>query len=187
MFQLEQFPAKGLYFQAVGRMGDMHNSWKTNDLAERISYDTENFYYGICTGLGFKGQFSDHVGFDVYGKFFWTHQEGDKANLNGERFKFQDVDSLKTRLGARVNYNGFQAVKPFVGMAWEKEYDGKAAATVNGYRINEPELKGDSCLLECGLKYSPDTEACWHLDFTVAGYVGDRRGVNGQTRVVWNF
>ena len=187
MFQLEPSQKQGLYLQAIGRAGSMSNDWSTNNYIEPVAYATNHSYYGAAATIGYEGKLSKNYGYDLYGKFMWTHQNGDDADIQGEKLQFQDIDSVKTRFGARLSYDGCKAVKPFIGLAWEREFKGEARAKVDGYEIDRPSLKGNSGLLELGVSYKPQSKSNWQLDLTATGYTGARRGVAGQAQFSWKF
>ena len=187
MFQMEPSENNGLYLQAIGRMGGMSNDWGTDDFRERVDYDTSHNYYGTAVGVGYEGNAGKYIGYDVYGKFMWNHLEGDDADVKGEHLQFQDIDSVKTRIGLRLAYEGFKIVKPFIGGAWEREFNGEANAKVNGYKIDSPDLKGDTGLLELGVSCKSEKSANWELDLSVTGYMGVRRGLSGSIYFIYNF
>lgn len=187
MFELEHSQKQGLYLQAIGRVGSMSNEWSSNDYGDCVAYETRHSYYGAAATVGYEGKLSKNYGYDLYGKFMWTHQNGDGADIEGEKLQFQDIDSVKARFGARLSYDGCKAVKPFIGLAWEREFKGESRAKVNGYEIDRPSLNGNSGLLELGVSYKPQSKSNWQLDLTATGYTGARRGVAGQAHFSWNF
>ncbi len=187
MLHLEAPEEKVLYFQAIGRIGGMNNNWGTDDLKEKVSYDTRHLYFGATAGVGHQGNIGKYIGYDIYGKFMWNHQNGDDVDVNGEKIQFHDIDSVKTRIGLRVDYEGGKVVRPFLGLAWDREFNGEANAKVNGYRIDAPTLNGSTGLLELGISCRPGSKSNWQLDFAATGYIGVRRGLRGSAHFVCNF
>ncbi|GHT98658.1 hypothetical protein FACS1894154_04340 [Betaproteobacteria bacterium] len=65
-------------------------------------------------------------------------------------------------------------------------YKGKAKASIYGYKLDAPKLKGDTALLELGLTLTP-AEKGWSLDVGVQGYTGKREGVTGNVKAGYRF
>ncbi|MDR1648068.1 MAG: autotransporter outer membrane beta-barrel domain-containing protein, partial [Zoogloeaceae bacterium] len=105
----------------------------------------------------------------------------------GEPVKFQAVDSQRTRLGARWSQRVSQNGNLYLGAAWEREYDGKAKASIHGYRLDTPKLKGNTGMLEAGFTLNPTAEKPLTLEFGVQGYTGRREGITGSFRVNYRF
>jgi hypothetical protein len=74
-----------------------------------------------------------------------------------------------------------------VGAGWEKEFDGKAKATLNGFRLQTPELRGDSGLVELGISTAPLAKTPLTLEAGIQGYWGQREGVTGGVKVNYRF
>ncbi|GHU11844.1 hypothetical protein FACS1894185_5720 [Betaproteobacteria bacterium] len=134
-------------------------------------------------GVGYLLKLSEQSKLDIYGQYLWSHQNGDTVKLTtGETVKFEAVDSQRTRLGAKWHHALTTKTTAYVGAAWEHEYNGKANASIYGYKLDAPKLKGDTGLLEVGLSVTPTTanKQGWSLDFGVQGYGGRREGVTGS-------
>ncbi|GHT85327.1 hypothetical protein AGMMS49960_14030 [Betaproteobacteria bacterium] len=124
---------------------------------------------------------------DLHAQYLWSHQDGDTVKLTtGETVKFKDVDSQRTRLGTKLHHALNQQTTAWFGAAWEHEYDGKAKASIYGYKLDAPKLKGDTALLELGLTLTPATKG-WSLDVGVQGYTGKREGVTGNVKAGYRF
>jgi outer membrane autotransporter protein len=125
---------------------------------------------------------------DFYGKYFWTRQEGDSVTLSsGDPVAFADVDSQRLRLGGRLAYAANEYVSPYMGVAWEHEFDGRAQAATNGFAIDAPSLQGDSGIGELGLSLKPSQTLPLSFDLGVQGYVGKREGVTGSLQARFEF
>lgn len=116
----------------------------------------------------------------MYTNYFWTHQEGDSVSV---AVRFQSSHSHRWRTGARLNHSiltekGFEFT-PYIGAAYEYEFDGKAKARVYGHSIDEPALKGNTGAGELGLRFKPSTASLMSLDFSAQGYTGTCEGVSG--------
>lgn len=76
---------------------------------------------------------------------------------------------------------------PYIGAAWEHEFDGKARATTNGFDIDAPNLHGNTGIGELGLSLTPSADLPLTIDLGVQGYTGKHEGVTGSLMVKWEF
>jgi hypothetical protein len=123
--------------------------------------------------------------FDLYAKYFWTHQSGEDLVVGPDPVHFEDVNSHRIRAGARLSHEISDEVKFYVGAAYEGETDGKAKASAYGLAFDVPELKGSSGVGELGLSLKAGDRV--NVDVGVQGYAGDRRGVSGSVRLNYQF
>ena len=104
-----------------------------------------------------------------------TNTEGETASST--------ATSSRLRLGTRFSYDVNEQVKPYIGAAWEHEFDGKASGSVRidgyGADISSPSLRGDTGIGELGISLTPSESVPFTLDVAVQGYVGKREGVTG--------
>ena len=121
------------------------------------------------------------------GKILWTRQEGDNVSVHGDKVRFKDADSLRTRLGGRFNYAVNDFITPYAGAYWEHEFDGKARSSVNGVGIDAPDLKGDTGVGELGLTVKPVQDSGFSFDLGAQGYTGVREGVTGSLQAKFEF
>lgn len=180
------------YAEASGRAGSLHNSYNNSDLRDAsgrtADYDSDTPYYGLHFGAGYVWNFNDKASLDLYGKYFWTRVQGDSLTLStGEHLKFEDVDSNRLRFGGRLAYTVNEYIAPYVGAAWEHEFNGKARAATNGFDIDAPNLRGDTGIGELGLTWTPSVDLPLSVDLGVQGYTGKREGVSGALQVKWEF
>jgi outer membrane autotransporter protein len=90
-------------------------------------------------------------------------------------------------LGSRFSYAVNEYVSPYIGAAYEHEFDGKARATTNGFDLPAPSLRGHTGIGELGLSLRPSLTLPLSFDLGVQGYVGRREGVTGSLQVRWEF
>jgi outer membrane autotransporter protein len=129
---------------------------------------------------------TDAAVLDLYGKYFWTRQAGDTVKLStGESVRFNDTDSSRVRAGGRFSYTIDDTITPYIGAAWEYEFDGRARATTNGFSMPSPSLRGDTGVGELGLTIRAGELVS--LDLGVQGYAGKREGVTGSAQVKIEF
>ena len=91
-----------------GRAGGLHNDYDNADLRDafgrQASYDGSSAYYGLHAGLGYVWNITEKADLNLYGKYLWTHQDGESLSLStGERLRFDDTDSSRLRLGGRFS------------------------------------------------------------------------------------
>jgi outer membrane autotransporter protein len=131
------------YAEGSARLGSVHNDYDHSGLYDALgreaTYDASSTYYGIHLGLGYIWNLSDKAALDLYGKYFWTHQQGDSVSLStGDPIDFDAINSHRLRVGGRYSYAVSETVSPYIGLAYEQEFDGDASATTNGFAIGEP-------------------------------------------------
>ena len=181
---------KGTYLQAharIGRAFSDYNSRLKDGSGEKLDYDKNSTYYGAGFEIGREWQYHPDYMLDSYLKYRWLHLNGFNTEINGADHKLDDIDSHRTRLGSRLNYTAEKTGMPYIGIAWEHEFDGNARGSVMGYSLKDTSLKGDSGVLELGVKFVLSEKSRWNYDFTIEGYVGQREGVMGNFVVNYLF
>ena len=151
-----------------------------------INYFTDTVYYGTHLALGYLLDITDNNGIDIYGKYFWTHQNGDSAAIAGDLFNFDAINSHRTRLGARYSYDLLGYVKPYIGAAWEYEFNGDAKYSVYGITAGIPSLAGSTGIFELGITITIDAIGL-SADFAVEAYAGVREGTSGKIQLAYTF
>ena len=180
------------YAEASGRAGKTHNEYDSSDLRDaagrKADYDSSSPYYGLHFGTGYVWNINDAATLDLYGKYFWTRQQGDSVGLStGEHLSFDDINSSRLRFGGRFAYILNEHVAPYIGAAWEHEFDGKARAKTNGFDIDAPNLRGNTGIGELGLSLTPSADLPLTIDLGVQGYTGKHEGVTDSLMVKWEF
>lgn len=184
--------AKGLYVEASLQSGRLHNEYTNNDIRDgtgrRAGYDYSTHYYGAHVGLGRVWQLDDLNSLDLYGKYFWMRQAGKSVTLTtGDPVEFEDADSSRLRLGARLNRRMNEQAVLSGGLAVEREFDGKGFATTNGYEIESPTLRGTTGIAEINLAITPSKTKPLHINLNLTGYAGRRDGATASAQVKWMF
>ncbi|MDR2365053.1 MAG: autotransporter outer membrane beta-barrel domain-containing protein, partial [Zoogloeaceae bacterium] len=181
-----------LYTEASARLGKVNLEFRTYDLIDafgrRAAYDSDSRYASAHAGLGYLWRLNAQSSLKLYGQYLWSRQGSDTVKLTtGEPVKFQAVDSQRARLGARWSQNVSASASAYLGAAWEHEFDGKAKASIHGYRLAAPDLKGDTGMLEAGFTLNPTATKPLTLDIGIQGYAGKREGVTGSVRANYRF
>ena len=180
----------GFYTEAAVRAGSVKNelnrgladAWGNN-----YGYETENAYYGGHIGIGKIFKLENGKAWDVYGKYFHMHHEGDSVEIAGEIFEFDSVDSNKLRIGARFSEQQGEKLTSYYGLAWDYEFSGDVSGTAAGYDMHTPSLDGSTVIGEIGFRYTPGKESPWYFDANVKGYVGIQEGLSGNVQAVYSF
>jgi outer membrane autotransporter protein len=180
------------YTEGSFRAGRLHNEYKSSDLSDLIgnkaSYDSSSNYYGFHLGTGYLWNINEQATLDLYSKYFWTRVEGDSVRLStGDPIKFKDTGSSRLRLGGRFAYAMSEHISPYIGAAYEHEFDSKARATTNGFDLPAPSLRGNTGIGELGFTLKPSLNLPLSFDLGVQGYTGKREGVTGSLQIRYEF
>ena len=180
----------GFYTEAAVRAGSVKNELN-NGLADawgnNYGYETENAYYGGHISIGKIFKLENGKAWDVYGKYFHMHHEGDSVEIAGDIFDFDSVDSNKLRIGARFSEQQGEKLTSYYGLAWDYEFSGDVSGTAAGYDMHSPSLEGSTVIGEVGFRYTPGKESPWYFDANVKGYVGMQEGLSGSVQAVYSF
>ena len=112
---------------------------------------------------------------------------GYNTDIANDPYHFDDIDSHRTKVGARLNYTENKQYTPYIGVAWEHEFSGSARGSVYGYSLDDNSLKGDTGVAEIGVTFSPTADSAWKIDANLQGYAGQREGVAGNLVVNYLF
>ena len=182
---------KGLYADAAVRAGklssDYHNNDATNIKGQRVSYDIDSTYYAAHLGIGYQWDMTNALRLDTSAQYMWSHVDSENTTILGERYHLDAMDSHRTRVGVKLNYTAEPQYTPYIGIAWEHEFDGKAKSSVEGYAIDEADLGGSSGIVTLGVDFKPSENSPLTLEAGVTGYVGQHEGVAGQFRMQYTF
>ena len=180
-----------IYLDASFRAGHVSTDFNSSDLRDstgrRADYDSGSAYYGAHAGLGYVWNITEKASLDISTRYIWTHQDSDTVKVTGDPVKFNAVDSHRWRTGARFAYAINEYVAPYAGAYYDHEFDGKARASTNGYKIDAPDLKGGTGVGELGLTIKPVKDSGFSMDFGVQGYTGVREGVSGSLQLKLEF
>jgi len=175
----------GFYTEGSVRFGRSESYWSSSQLG--ASYDSAGMYFGLHFGIGYIWKFAQNFKLDVYSKYFYAHQAGDDVTILGAPYKFDSVDSNRLRLGARFGYDFTEKFGAYAGAGWEREFNGTANATVYGYDILAPSLRGNSGIFEGGVTFKPSKDSGFKTELGITGYVGQKKGVTGTLKLNYTF
>ena len=180
--------ASGMYGEASMRAGSIKNKFGGFAYNGGIgSYEDRSTYYGAYLGLGQQRQLSKNTSLDIYGKYFYTHQQGSDFEVLGEQVTTAAVKSSRMQLGGRLTKQVTAEVSYYGGVAWEYEFDGAADMAVAGADLAAPSLKGSSGIVEMGIRLKPSKTGKITLDLGAQGHFGKRRGFSGGLQINYSF
>lgn len=180
----------GVYYEGSIGFGRVTSDYKNNDYYS--FYDTKSNYYAAHLGVGKLQKFGEQASVEYYTKLMYSHQNASNATVHSailEDFKFDAVNSVRTRLGARVE-NAYSALgRYYYGLAWEYEFAGDARATyiAIGKHTPSPSLQGSSGMAEIGWKIKPSAGSNLSADLGLQGWFGKKQGVGVNAMLNWNF
>ncbi|CZE51520.1 autotransporter outer membrane beta-barrel domain-containing protein [Campylobacter geochelonis] len=170
------------------RAGRSETDYKSYDFSNVLpDFELKRNYFSAHIGANKAYQIDKSNELSLYAKLFYSRLSSDEAEVTkGEFVKFDSITSLRSKLGFRYNYLPSDVLKLYAGLAWEKEYDGKAEgfSYSTNQSIQAPELKGDSGVFEIGTNY---IFGGFDFGLNVKGYVGDKKGVSGGVKAEYKF
>lgn len=181
----------GFYTEASLRTGSIHNEYDSqlyDRQGKQASYDFSRAYVGAHAGIGYRWRLSPSVQTDIYAKYLFAHQRGKHLALTtGDAMSFDAVNSHRIQVGTRLSFLPTTTVKPYIGLAYEHEFSGKATATAYGFPVDAPSMKGSTGMAEMGLSILPDKKQGWSADAGVKGYAGQRQEISAQLNAIYRF
>jgi outer membrane autotransporter protein len=182
----------GAWASLAVRFGSVKNDYEVKGYAHThdIHYSADSDYYGINAGVGQNLSVSDSTSIDIYGQFAWTSVDGDTVeDGRGGEIAFDDTNSARVRVGARVNHYWTESFSGFFGLAWEHDFSGEVGGSYksngNVYYPEAPDFSGSSAYGELGLKF----EANEHFAFQLSGFglAGQSKGAGGLASLIFTF
>lgn len=190
--KLEADQADGLYVEASFRAGHIDTDFNTDDLLGKIgkgsTYDSGADYYGLHGGFGYVMNFDERNSVDVYGRYLWTRIDSETVNIGQDRLHFDETNSSRLRIGTRYTMAYNRQFKPYVGAAYDHEFEGDVAARAYGFKLDKPSLEGDTGIFEAGVSMTPvDTIDALSVDISAQGFIGKREGGGGGLKIKYQF
>ena len=176
----------GHWLEAALHGGRVRSDYTGTISAGTVStYDSGNTYYAAHIGIGKTRLLRTGDTLNTYLRYFYSRQNGVSAQLNtGETYDFDAVASHRMRVGFTFLHREDTSKEIYAGLAYEYEFDGEGAASVQGLAADSPALRGGSTMVELGYRFiPPDSRLSWHIH--MAGWQGTRRGMTGNIQVSW--
>ena len=179
----------GTYTEASLRAGMVKNEvgQALEFAGNRYGFKTENNYYGGHVGIGRIMERDDGDAWDIYGKYFHMHHEGDTVTIAGDEFAFNAVDSNRLRVGARYLDRKNDRFTGYYGVAWDYEFSGDTGGTANHHAMYTPSLKGSTLIAEIGFRGTPGGDSPWSFGVDLRGYAGEQEGLSGTVTAAYSF
>lgn len=196
-------PRCGAYVEGSFRAGKVDADYRSSDLwvnNAMSKYDFSGTYYGAHLGIGYGWSWNKSTYFEAYTKGIWNRMEGEDINIyfaQTHRQSFDDVDSIRLRVGGRLTQVMNRYLTPYVGVAWEHEFDGDAnsyyqtdtGAGFSGSRfeLDKRSFGGNSAVAEAGITLRPFGDTNFVVDAGAQGYFGLRQGGMANLGFKWEF
>ena len=181
----------GLYYEGSVRLGRVKGDYQGDASTYGSNYDTASNYLAFHAGIGKVQKLNDKNSIDYYGKFFYTHQNGDTVNIHSTlgdaMYDFDAINSYRLRLGARWSQKLGKRDKLYAGLAWDYEFDSEARAHYNGMSTPAPTMKGSSGMLELGWKQEATKDNPFGVDLGLTGWCGKQRGITFNAGFSFGF
>ncbi len=159
----------------TGRVDNKARHVLVDGAGNGYDYDTDSRYTAFHVGAGRTVSLSSRDSLEWYGRYFYTHVNGDDFEAGGQ-YHLDSVNSSLVRLGARWQRKSGQNAW-YAGAAYEYEFDGEATGTADGRSIRSASIQGSSARLETGMVWNKDN---WTIQTGVHGYMGKHRGIGGS-------
>lgn len=170
------------------RIGRASTEFDGRYILEAASYDADGLYATAHISTGWTMPIAADLKLDVYGRYVFTHLEGDDVTLTdsaGSAFNMDDADTHALRAGLRVIGTPSERIAWRVGAAYEHVFNGDAEGSVQGLALDAPSLEGNALIGELGLDVRASAASPWSVHFALKGYALDREGVTGSASVVY--
>jgi hypothetical protein len=159
-----------LYGELSGRIGNIQTdiyALKYNSIPHPVSRQHFQGQISKCdslcfvwhAGLGYLCKFSNSLGLDICGRYFFMRQEYKDIDKHIEFFGdkyigFFDVDSKRLKLGAKLLYNPNSVFSFYGGGGYEYEFDGTVNVAIANESYNPLStacFKGGTSVYELGM------------------------------------
>ncbi|UXM96562.1 autotransporter outer membrane beta-barrel domain-containing protein (plasmid) [Bartonella sp. HY329] len=187
--------ADGVYLEASIRAGRASSKFDVgNNIFGQMengyhgSYDSKSRYYGGHLAGGYVFNFDEKQSLDVYSRYLWVHMDGDTVSISNEKLRFDRAQSSRLQIGGRYAYAYNEQFKPYIGAAYEYEFDGEIAARAYEFNLDKPSLQGSTGIFEAGFNFQPiATNQYFNINVNAQGYVGQRQGGGGGVKIKYQF
>ncbi len=144
------------------------------NLSTNQAYDIDlsSYYIGAELGGGKVIKLDDLNSLDLYGKYFFLHQDGNTFNAGG-KYELSSVNSHRLRLAGRYSHNYTPTTVLYTGLGAEYEFDGKSELKVDGIWAKPSKMDGIRGFGELGVTIQPSSNKGLIFDLGIKGLLGD--------------
>ncbi len=176
---LKQEYSNGAFAEASARFGNSDTNYNSYDLKNsqgytNVNYDIKRNYTGVNLGVGGQLELNKKVTAVPSAKLLYTKFNSAEKLIKGSTFKFDEISSLRSQLGADIIYQATDTTDIYTNAVWEREYDGQANGKVLGLNMPAPSLEGDTGIVGAGIHFAPRKNIDINMD--VKGSFGKREG-----------
>lgn len=153
------------------------------------SYDIDlsSYYIGTELGGGKIIRLNDLDSLDLYGKYFFLHQDGNTFNAGG-KYELSSVNSHRLRLAGKYSHSYTPTTALYAGLGAEYEFDGKSKLKVDGIWGKPSKTDGIRGFGELGVTIKPAANKGLIFDLGVKGLLGDKfRGAWANAEIKYLF
>ncbi len=181
--------ANNLYLQAGVRAGESDTDYHSSDLqgavGASVDFSTKRDYAGANIGVGYTMDINDKLSVTPSAQLLYTDFDKAQKVVEGSTFNFDSIDSLRSRVGAEVNYQLSETSRLYGNLAWEREHRGEANGKVLGMDMLAPTIEGNTGIIEIGTSFAPNKNL--KINLGAAGNVGKRRGIEANASMRYRF
>ncbi|PIE42104.1 MAG: hypothetical protein CSA47_02060 [Gammaproteobacteria bacterium] len=182
-FSNNVFIKGGLHF------GKSHTTYNSNDLlgagGNPVHFKTKRSYAGFNIGAGYHAHINDKITITPSVNVLYTHFGKANEVIQGSTFNFDSIRSLRTQLGAKLNYQLSDKADLYTSLVWEREHKGDAKGSVSGLDMPTPSVKGNTGIVEVGANFTPNKNLT--INVGAAGSFGKRRGGEANIGIKYDF
>ncbi|PIE45080.1 MAG: hypothetical protein CSA44_02635, partial [Gammaproteobacteria bacterium] len=185
---LKQDFSNNLYVEGGLRFGKSQTTYNSSDLQGAIgsiSFKTKRNYTGATLGAGYRFKVNDKMSITPSARLLYTRLGGTSRVVQGTNFYFDSVRSLRTQLGAKLDYQLNDAARLYSSLTWEREHKGMAKGRVLGLNMPAPSMKGNTGIVEFGAQFIPNKNLI--IDVGAAGSFGKRQGGEANIGIKYDF
>lgn len=189
--ELAPTQADGLYLEASLRTGTSHLNFDSelkDAEGRRGAYTNTSTYWGGHAGAGYVFNFDEQRALDVYGRYLWTRLGSEMFYVGADKARLDASLSSRLQFGGRYSFAYNDQFKPYLGGAYEYEFDGDVGASAYNKRVHEQSLQGSTGIFEAGFTYTPSAKTPdLSINLNAQAFVGQRRGGSGEVKLKYQF
>ena len=138
--------------------------------------------------LGYMWNIAPDHRFNIDARYTLTDLAANSVNVGKDVLRFGSTQSSRIKIGGRYTYAKMSNYEPYVGLAYEREMKGNVAGRTYIFDIDQPSLKGNTGIVEIGVKMKPDANnKNLKINFGIESSFGKREGTSANVRLHYAF